>query len=503
MGLSHSGTSDDSYGDTTGYMGRSVLGAGTPHRCYNAAQHWQLGWYDESQRVSIVDASSSPSSQLIYVAAFVDAHKTIDDPATAVLVQLDDSRYLQFNRAKDYNAGTGQMADLIVITQLTSSGTTRLLAGLDMANNPVYQFGSGVTVEVCDVVIGDAAMADYDFAVISAGTGSSLCGSYTRQPPQGDNDDESDPVPTVPVPWSSLTASPTAAPTIHLPPPISVPKPIAPTPYTPQTPQPTTLVPTPVTLHPTRPVSSQQTPPEPSPQPTRPMWYNTPNKPDVVQPPFGRPWNNHNDGTASPTVGGDGDSDESSSSSDGEPPSSGNERGARLTIGILVPVFLLLLMAFAMALLYFIIIRQRRKKWAGMISLCDDGDSYNLDDTSVGSSTTRLDGAGCTPDKEAMSNDEYYDYDPYTPSTQRTLSHSSFPSVPSPPLPQATNAEDESSSFSRLLYEETQQEDIERAVRLILQQDRDESYDLSFREDDSLNRPDEAAAVCDPFVATD
>jgi Gametolysin peptidase M11 len=172
--LRHAGglRSSEAYADTTGYMGRSTLELGAPLKCYNAAQHWQLGWYNQrsSLRLSLVDRSIQDRDQwpmTVKVAAFVD-HAKLNDKM-AVLVQLDADTYLQFNRAKDYNVGTGMMADEIVLVR-DNSNSTSLLAGLDASG--VYQYKSSnpptiVTVQVCAIVIPtDTTLVDYAVVAI-------------------------------------------------------------------------------------------------------------------------------------------------------------------------------------------------------------------------------------------------------------------------------------------------------------------------------------------------
>lgn len=165
--LRHAGGlySGEPYGDTTGYMGRSISAQGSPLRCYNAAQHWLLGWYPSKQRLSIpsselVDGSTWPV--LVKVAAFVDHDKLSPDDGFVVLVQLDIDTYLQFNRAKDYNIGTGMMADEIVIVR-DNGNSTRLLSGLRAGSTPVgasiFRYdttnsaASKVAVKVCAILI--------------------------------------------------------------------------------------------------------------------------------------------------------------------------------------------------------------------------------------------------------------------------------------------------------------------------------------------------------------
>ena len=181
LGLRHSG--DDrtllnvgvEYGDTSGYMGQSVISPWTPRKCYNAAQHWQLGWYDatnaqgESLRVSVVDASLPLQGS---VAAFVD-HEKVQNEKMVVLVQVESDIYLQFNRAKSYNSGTEFLfADKVVIVRDDGIDGTRLLATLAVDEH--YTTPNGRTISVCQLVITDETLDGIDYAVLGIQEGSAV-----------------------------------------------------------------------------------------------------------------------------------------------------------------------------------------------------------------------------------------------------------------------------------------------------------------------------------------
>jgi Gametolysin peptidase M11 len=181
LGLRHSG--DDQmrlgvgveYGDTSGNMGQSVITPWAPQKCYNAAQHWKLGWYDEtnsngeSLRVSLVDVGLPVQ---VSVAAFVD-HKKLQNEQMVVLVQVESNIYLQFNRAKSYNVGTEPLfADKVVIVRDNGIDGTRLLASLGLDEQ--FTTPRGRTISVCQLVLTDVTLDAIDYATVGIQDGTAV-----------------------------------------------------------------------------------------------------------------------------------------------------------------------------------------------------------------------------------------------------------------------------------------------------------------------------------------
>lgn len=170
INLRHSGKgSSEPYGDNTGYMGVSNPKAYGPQKCYNAAQHWSLNFYD-IHRVSLLDIGLSSTPVLLQVAAFVD-HEKIGSDFT-VLVQVSSNTYLQFNRAKSYNVGTEMMIDQVVVIN-DAGDKTILIAGLD-ANSNVLSLSS-VAIQVCSINIGDASGIDYAVVAVATSNNGRMC----------------------------------------------------------------------------------------------------------------------------------------------------------------------------------------------------------------------------------------------------------------------------------------------------------------------------------------
>jgi Gametolysin peptidase M11 len=226
LNLQHSGSIDNKevYGDGTGYMGVSAGAMWTPRKCYNAAQHWQLGWYGE-HRVSLVPYATQKSSWSgrLQVGAFVDWTKITTGSSNhtmPVLVQVDANTYLQFNRAKSYNIGTSMLMDHVVLIRDFETHT-QLLKGLNMTNKKfaTFEYSSKnnknqnqetysmrVTVQLCDLIFGNDTENGIDFAIIGVGFNkeSSLCtagfitdatyigsgANYTSNEPESSNNEE-------------------------------------------------------------------------------------------------------------------------------------------------------------------------------------------------------------------------------------------------------------------------------------------------------------------------
>ena len=168
LNLRHATQNGDSYGDTSGMMGiSSGQTDGNPLQCYNACNHWTLGWYP-NQRLDLSGGLSAPI--VTHVVAFVDADQAYS--GQYALVKLPGGLYMQFNRAKEHNVGTRSMLDQLAIVWDTSGnnqGETVMITGLD-AYNPYYNSGS-VVVQVCSVQIGGAV----DYMVVSIGPGWADC----------------------------------------------------------------------------------------------------------------------------------------------------------------------------------------------------------------------------------------------------------------------------------------------------------------------------------------
>jgi hypothetical protein len=169
--LQHAFQNGLEYGDVTGYMGGAVRATNYPQRCYNAQNHWHVGWYS-SRSIEIDPYSVSPA--VYRVIPFVDFNKaSAGEYALVKLTGLD--LYMQYNRQKSFNVETGELQDRLAIVRDTGEGTD-LLAGLN-DDSPWWQrmYDSRLlTVEVCSVQMAQSSQ-DPDIMYVSIGFGASRC----------------------------------------------------------------------------------------------------------------------------------------------------------------------------------------------------------------------------------------------------------------------------------------------------------------------------------------
>jgi hypothetical protein len=126
-------------------MGGSAVDKDGPKRCFNGYKHYQLRWFED--RHLVVRDFALPRRVLL--AAFCDYNKT--GPEHAVIVNVADLFYLQYNRAKGINAGTmAEMRDRVTVTHndLTRSVLDR---GLTVGESFVCVHGDcrSLFVSVC------------------------------------------------------------------------------------------------------------------------------------------------------------------------------------------------------------------------------------------------------------------------------------------------------------------------------------------------------------------
>lgn len=241
--LRHSGKgSSEPYGDNTGYMGVSNPKAYGPQKCYNAAQHWSLNFY-ENQRLSLLNINLSSAPVLLQLAAFVDHDKVGSD--YTVLVQASSNIYFHFNRAKAYNAGTEMLIDQVVVIN-DGGEKTILIAGLDATSSALHL--SSLVIKVCSINIG--AESGIDFAVVAVATSDNgrMCDGAILSSASSVVETPSPTNPPI-----AITSAPVPIPT-------SVPT-ISPSTYAPSTYEPTVATPPPVTPSPVTTTSSTTNPP--------------------------------------------------------------------------------------------------------------------------------------------------------------------------------------------------------------------------------------------------
>jgi hypothetical protein len=174
FGLNHAAEKDDPFGDLTSHMSRALLDLDFPIKCFNAQNHWHLGWYRD--RSISVDPDVPVKIKLL---GFVDYTRAFQEEEF-VVAKVGENLYLQFNRAKFHNRDTEEAPDKLVIVLDRGVNGTTLVAALDNKNNlytvPNFEnSGRQLNVEVCRTVMGGTE-DDIDWMEVSIGYGS-VCGA--------------------------------------------------------------------------------------------------------------------------------------------------------------------------------------------------------------------------------------------------------------------------------------------------------------------------------------
>ena len=213
---------------------------------YNAHNHYMLQWFQD--RVLEVEPESP---QVVTLAPFVQYDSA---GRNEYIILKVGNLYMQYNRAIDYNADSGEYPDtLVVVRQRDTMQGTDLLVGLDVGEE--YKENDGneqITVHVCRRISRGGAFGA-DILTVSVGYGRSLCNSRVPTPAPPVPDPVQPPRPAAPPTPTPPVPDPVQPPTPAAPsPPAPVPEPVPPPrPAVPSPPVPTSSR----TLTPTRKVS--------------------------------------------------------------------------------------------------------------------------------------------------------------------------------------------------------------------------------------------------------
>ena len=171
-------------------MGEGFAAVRWPQKCFNAQNHWHLGWFKDKS----TDVDLSKGVQLFKVVPFIHYDKIDDyeyypysDPV--ILLKVGDL-YMQFNVNEDFNRDTGEKQNQLVVVE-DVNGDTNLLGGLDMNTKSLRwedYFGNDLAllVEVCDLVLDSEDGIEY--VIVSVGLDGSRCSDYEK----GDDAEASD-----------------------------------------------------------------------------------------------------------------------------------------------------------------------------------------------------------------------------------------------------------------------------------------------------------------------
>jgi len=129
MGLAHSGESS-AYDDQSGMMGYSYSSSNAPLMCFNAAKNWQLGWYDDRQR--IISSGETWTGNVYGISDYGNTNT-----GDTVIVQIPDTSfdwYVSFNRKVGINSGTKEGGNQVLVHKRNKGvayGASDLMAKLN------------------------------------------------------------------------------------------------------------------------------------------------------------------------------------------------------------------------------------------------------------------------------------------------------------------------------------------------------------------------------------
>jgi hypothetical protein len=126
LGLAHAGEANDTYGDQSGMMGYSY-NQDEQKMCFNAANNWQLGWYN-NQVIALSYLGPSPAAPTKYKMCGVDNYSLTDVnnamnqyivmklPGITSAAGTHDY-YVGYNHKGGINVNTAEGADQVMIVQ--------------------------------------------------------------------------------------------------------------------------------------------------------------------------------------------------------------------------------------------------------------------------------------------------------------------------------------------------------------------------------------------------
>jgi Gametolysin peptidase M11 len=179
FGLGHSHWEEpNDYQDLSCYMGLGGGLAHAPRQTFNAHKGWQTGWY--APRHLAFDPFTEVIRR-IEVAALVD-YETASD-GQAVIVNVADHIYFQYNRARGFNNETRSMPDKLVVVEAHGNGNSGRIAALGPSDEAFeianfLESGQRLVIEVCREEFGNP-----DIMVVSIGFGESTCSTLEEPPP--------------------------------------------------------------------------------------------------------------------------------------------------------------------------------------------------------------------------------------------------------------------------------------------------------------------------------
>jgi hypothetical protein len=152
LGFQHAFKKAIEYADLTSYMGSSYEVGNWPSICFNAVNHWDIGWY--SDRRITLDLNKDRTWKG-WITSFVDYDLT--DKGDYILIRIGNL-ILQYNDAKGMNSQSREMRNQLTVVR-SMEGASDLLQGLDVSDQySQKKFGNKdetLIIRVCGLNNGD------------------------------------------------------------------------------------------------------------------------------------------------------------------------------------------------------------------------------------------------------------------------------------------------------------------------------------------------------------
>jgi len=158
LGFRHSGFDRDDYGDEQGYMGYAVNQMRVPIKSFNAVKHYHAGW------LKTLYQSAADLVQRHEWTAKVPSFVDVSDAPS--ILHFGPDLYLQYNRAKGYNAQSRQANLLTLNLANGEDDVSDLVGALDIGDSYLYTnlgMNRNLVVHLCDKTVEDGV----DYAVVA------------------------------------------------------------------------------------------------------------------------------------------------------------------------------------------------------------------------------------------------------------------------------------------------------------------------------------------------
>ena len=156
-------------------MSRARKNKQSPQRCFNGQNNAHLQWYHDRERF-LANSTTTVVPKEIRLAAFVDYKLT--EAYEPVLVNIAHELYVQYNRAKGINSGTGEYRNTVTVTTKPQNGGSQLVAALKVGETytvpDFYGHRRTLVIQVCEGVFGNLFQQP-DYMLVSMGERRSAC----------------------------------------------------------------------------------------------------------------------------------------------------------------------------------------------------------------------------------------------------------------------------------------------------------------------------------------